>query len=66
MNARAQLQTEYTKLHKKMLAIVRDDGVCRRLMTAPGVGPLVAITFKSGMDDPAESGSPKRSGLCSG
>jgi hypothetical protein len=26
--------------------------VCRRLMTVPGVGPLVAVTYKSAMDDP--------------
>jgi transposase len=26
------------------LAIVRKDAVCRRLMTVPSVGPLVAIT----------------------
>jgi transposase len=31
---------------------VRDDAVCRRLMTVPGVGPLVAITYKSAIDDP--------------
>jgi hypothetical protein len=30
-----------------MLAIVRADVVCRRLMTAPGVGALVSITFKA-------------------
>ena len=35
-----------------MLAIVRDDAVCRRLMTVPGVGALVAITFKTAVDDP--------------
>ena len=40
------------KLHKTVLAIVRDDAVCRRLMTVPSVGPLVAITYKSAMDDP--------------
>jgi transposase len=34
------------------LAIVRDDAVSRRLMTVPSVGPLVAITYKSTMDDP--------------
>ena len=39
LNARAQLQTQYGKLHKNMLSIVRADGVCRRLMSAPGVGP---------------------------
>ena len=36
-----------------MLAIVREDAVCRRLMTVPGVGALVAITFTSAVDDPA-------------
>jgi transposase len=51
--ARAALLTEYSKLHKAMLAIVRADAVCRRLMTAPGVGALAAITFKTAIDDPA-------------
>ncbi|TFV42415.1 IS110 family transposase [Bradyrhizobium niftali] len=36
----------------RVLATVRDDAVCRRLMTVPGVGPLVAITYKSAIDDP--------------
>lgn len=36
-----------------MLGIVRHDGVCRRLMTIPGVGALVAVTFTSAIDDPA-------------
>ena len=51
--ARTALRKEYSKLHKAMLAIVRADTVCRRLMTAPGVGPLVSITFKTAIDDPA-------------
>jgi len=50
--ARAALLTEYAKLHKAILDIVRNDQVCRRLMTTPGVGPLVAITFKTSVDDP--------------
>src|SRR4029078_7869114 len=29
-------------LHRRLLAIVREDEVCRRLMTTPGVGPVVA------------------------
>src|SRR3982751_4133059 len=33
--------------------IVREDAVCRRLMTVPGVGALVAVTFTSAVDDPA-------------
>src|SRR5207244_8922514 len=39
-------------LHRAMLAIVRSDEVCRRLMTVPGVGALVAVTFTSGVDAP--------------
>ena len=27
-------------LHRRLLAIVRDDDVCRRLITVPGVGPV--------------------------
>src|SRR5919112_1744963 len=35
-----------------MLELVRADAVCRRLMTVPGVGALVAVTFTSGVDVP--------------
>src|SRR6201984_3252410 len=52
LSARLALKAEYGRLHKAVLAIVRDDAVCRRLMTVPGVGPLVAITYKSAIDDP--------------
>jgi transposase len=47
LSARATLKTEHDKLHKTVLAIVRDEAICRRLMTVPSVGPLVAITYKS-------------------
>ena len=33
--------------------IVRDDDVCRRLMTVPGVGPVVALTFRATLYVPA-------------
>jgi transposase len=49
--ARYALQKHYTKLHKAMLSIVRSDAIRRRLMTTPGVGPVVAITFKTALDD---------------
>jgi transposase len=51
--ARASLQTEFTRLHRALLALVRADPVCRQLMSVPGVGAVVAITFKSGVDDPS-------------
>ena len=42
----------YERLHKVLLQVVQHDTVCRRLMTVPGVGPVVALTFKVGVDDP--------------
>src|SRR3954453_6207499 len=38
LTAREGLQAEFMRLHKRMLTVVRADAVCRRLMTAPGVG----------------------------
>ena len=42
-------------LHRRLLAIVRDDEVCRRPMstTTPGVGPVVALTYRATVDVPA-------------
>jgi transposase len=52
LQARHALWTEFTKMHREMLKIVRQDRVCQRLMTTPGVGALVAITYRSAVDDP--------------
>jgi transposase len=52
LQAREGLQAEFMRLHRRMLAIVRGDAVCRRLMAAPGVGALVAVPFKTAVDDP--------------
>src|SRR5690349_24409535 len=42
------LETRHVKAAlSAVLAIVRRDAVCRRLMTVPGVGALTAATFKS-------------------
>jgi transposase len=53
LNARITLQAEFTRLHRALLGLVRADPVCRQLMSVPGVGAVVAITFRSGVDDPA-------------
>src|SRR5215217_1723985 len=60
--AREGLLAEFTRLHRRMLAIARADAVCRRLMTAPGVGALVSITFRTAVDDPGRFGSSKAVG----
>jgi transposase len=53
LRAREALRAEFHVLHRAVLAIVRADAVCRRLMSVPGVGALVAITFTTAVDDPA-------------
>ena len=53
LRAREALRAAYRVLHRAVLAIVREDATCRRLMGVPGVGALVAITFTSAVDDPA-------------
>jgi transposase len=40
-------------LHRRVLTVVRDDEMCRRLMTIPGVGPVVALTYRVTVDVPA-------------
>ena len=53
LQARASLRAEYGKMHRLLLRIVREDMVCRRFMTVPGVGAIVAVTYKTAIDDPA-------------
>jgi transposase len=50
------LWCEFTKLHREMLKIARADKVCRRLMSTPGVGALVALTYRSAVDEPTRFG----------
>ena len=47
------LREQIVIMHRRLLAIVRDDEVCRRLMTTPGVGPVVALTYRAAVDVPA-------------
>src|SRR5580692_6085198 len=50
---RRALREQIVILHRRLLAIVRDDEVCRRLMTTPGVGPVVSLTYRATVDVPA-------------
>ena len=48
---------ELAQLTRRVLDIVRDEPVCRRLMGVPGVGPLTALTFRATIDGPNASGT---------
>jgi transposase len=51
--ARAALEKEFAAFDKRLRALARKDERARLLMTAPGVGALVALTYVSAVDDPA-------------
>ena len=52
LNVRRVMSQQLAVLHKMLLNTVRGDPVCRRLMTAPGVGAVVALTYRATVDQP--------------
>jgi len=40
----------------QVVQLAQQDPIARHLMTAPGVGPVVALTFQAVLDDPARFG----------
>ena len=60
--ARAALLQEMAGLDRLVRTLAGDDPVCRLLMSMPGIGAVVALTFKSAIDDPTRFRSSKRVG----
>ena len=46
------LELQITRLTRRLKAQAQADPVCARLMTTPGVGEIVALIFKSSIEDP--------------
>src|SRR6516162_916979 len=63
---RRVLREQVGILHRRLLAVVRDDDVCRRLMTIPGVGPVVALTYRVTVDVPGRFRNSKAVGAVFG
>ena len=53
LDARRRLREHFSTLHCKLLELARGDEVCRRLMSIPGVGPVVSLAFVATIDTPA-------------
>jgi transposase len=66
LSARDAMAGEFAKLDKLVRDQSRSDGVCRRLMTIPGVGAVIAMTFRAAIDDPKRFRSSKSVGACFG
>jgi len=60
--ARNTLFEQWQKLEKRLRSLAREDGRVRRLMTAPGVGAIVALTYAAAIDDPGRFRSSKTVG----
>lgn len=48
----ATMLREFGRLTKQVLDIVRQEKVCRRLMSVPGVGPITALAYRATIDRP--------------
>lgn len=46
------LNQQIDALDEELLAVVKQDPVCLRLMTVPGVGPVIAVRFVAVVDQP--------------
>jgi transposase len=53
LDARLVLYQTCLKLDNQARNMAREDPVCQRLMSVPGVGAITALRFKAGVDDPA-------------
>jgi len=60
--ARATLGEQLGKLQKRLVSLARDDARARLLMSTPGVGVLVALTYVAAIDDPGRFRSSKAVG----
>jgi transposase len=49
---RGALISQVKELERAIVRLSREDEVCRRLCTAPGVGPLTAVAYRSAIDIP--------------
>ena len=64
--ARGALREQLILLDKRVRDGAKADPVCRRLMTAPGIGAIVAMTFRAAVDQPDRFPSSKKVGACFG
>jgi transposase len=60
--ARETLGAQLQRLEKRLRSLAKENARTRLLMTAPGVGAIVALTFAAAIDDPGRFRSSKSVG----
>jgi transposase len=59
---RVALRRQFDRFEKQVRAMARCDTRARLLMSVPGVGPIVSLTFAAAIDDPSRFKSSKQVG----
>ena len=62
LSARSALRRELAGLERHVRQLAQKDPVCRQLMSMPGISAVVALTYRSAVDDPARFTSSKKVG----
>jgi len=62
LSIHAALLREFKAFEKQVRSMARADAKAKLLMSAPAVGPIVALTYASAIDDPRRFKSSKRVG----
>jgi transposase len=62
LSVREALRKEFTAFEKQTRKMVRSDMQARLLTSVPAVGPIIALTFASAIDDPGRFKSSKQVG----
>lgn len=62
LRGHAALRSELARLKNRLQRIARADRVVRLMITVPGVGTVVALQVKAGIDDPTRFQSSKNVG----
>lgn len=62
LEARNMMRKQKVVLDRRLHQMARADAVCKRLMTIPGVGPIVSLAYKATIDDPARFDTSKAVG----
>jgi transposase len=59
LEARNVMRKQKVVLDRRLHQMARSDEVCKRLMTVPGVGPIISLAYKATIDDPSRFKSSK-------
>ena len=53
LDVRLELYRAFLEMDRRVKVLAHADQICQLFMTAPGVGYIVALTFKAAVDDPS-------------